>query len=363
MLWWLFAFNLLQITKTFILIDPFEDSIYLLLKQSFQLLNHKFVNRTSFNKIANQTINSVAFINYDSLQTKVSNIYINIKFWLTFVLPIYLFLQFILISSFIIDLHLVNNLLIFLVKLLIFLVNLLLKLLKPKIRLVLRLHRLLINWVVGRSTFYSIKVGYRFLTRLSCWNIRFFVIYGGWLSKTWFKFWSLARLNDCGQPSINSNSSFFSCLCLFNNPETVIFGSFQGFILLSSYLSSLYKLFKTFNLILVLNSPYTGILFAKLINLRLMSTFLVILIILILLLIFIMTQGKLSLFNSGIQIKTSIPWIVFVLIKLVLEIICLWLECSFTFFLLNFRWINSVKLFLLDFSFNFVLSVQKVDNI
>jgi hypothetical protein len=53
MLWRLFAFNLLQIAKTFVFIDPFKNSIYLLLKQNFQLLNHEFIDRTSFNEIAN----------------------------------------------------------------------------------------------------------------------------------------------------------------------------------------------------------------------------------------------------------------------------------------------------------------------
>jgi hypothetical protein len=94
-----FTLTFCFLTKSFVFVYPFEYTINLLLKQGFKFFNHEVVDWTALNEVGHETVNCVAFINNNALESKVCDININIKFWLTIVFNIYKFILILVIIS------------------------------------------------------------------------------------------------------------------------------------------------------------------------------------------------------------------------------------------------------------------------
>ena len=52
----------------------------MLLEEQFELFNHEFVDWATFDKVRNETLNSITFIDDDTLDTKVGNVDIDVQF-------------------------------------------------------------------------------------------------------------------------------------------------------------------------------------------------------------------------------------------------------------------------------------------
>ena len=68
----------------FIFIDALKDTVHLLLKQQFELLNHEFIDRAPLDEVSDQALNSIALVHNDALDSEVCHVNIDVQLGFTF---------------------------------------------------------------------------------------------------------------------------------------------------------------------------------------------------------------------------------------------------------------------------------------
>jgi hypothetical protein len=113
---------------------------------------------------------------------------------------------------------------------------------------------------------------------------------------------------------------------LLDDCKPVIFGCFECLELHPTRLGSLQELFSAFDRIFILESPNAGVLFAELVDDRLVSALFVVLVVLVLLAVLRVQHCELALLHLAVQVVRTVPRLVDVLLELVLEVVGLWFE-------------------------------------
>lgn len=250
------------ITHPLVLINPLQHPVNLLLEQRLQLLDHELINWTPLNEISDQTLHSVTLVNNDPLKPKISDIYIDIKFGLPLVLPLHVVLQ-------------VRDPLLF------FLRQWLWRIFRD-----IALDR--VQRLLGGLSFDRVEIADWLLPLLAARVVRF--LSGGDfdLAEAGPELGRLACLAYRGKPLVHSLHNLGPILLLLDNPESIVLRCFEGLILFTTLLRALQILVNAVDLGLRLLPPHTGVLFAKLVDNRLVGALVVRFVVLMFFLVFVM---------------------------------------------------------------------------